>query len=643
MNILTKAIIPEKILEVSLTTGELAERPIPREISERFLGGLGLNAWLLYQHTDPGTDPLGPENVVLISPGLLTGTEAPTSPRVEVTTKSPLTGLIGTGNSGGYWGPRLKKAGFDSVMISGASERPSYLVIDEDEASLLEADDLWGLDTYETTEELRQRHGECFSVMAIGPAGENLVRFAAPVFDRQHMPGRCHAGAVLGGKRLKAVAVKGSKPVEVYDRKAFDAAVAMCEERIKSYPAWKARARAGSMGTIGVNEEGVDYDEIVGPYLRRGEPGVYCSCMMEGLYGCSLLADVKEGSYVGVDVACAGITLYSGTAARYGISLPAAFYMNELCQRYGMDMFGSFFYAYDLYKRDIISEKDIGLRLELDNEEALMSLLRMIAYREGFGDVLAEGARRAAEVIGGDAVRYVPTVKGLELMRPDPRAAWKGNVFTSMSVLTNPRGGDDLKGTHGVSNYPGVSSWGKKLGIGEDEYSRWLLGWLDMPDGFKERVFGNPPDINNPDELLITYWYNHLTSAYNSLGLCMFSSSVADALGPNYQAMLYSAATGAEASAADIMETGERVFNLMRMYIVREGLRRADDHWPDSFYEEPSTAGAETGPPFDKEFFDETLTRYYLLRGWDPDTGVPTEETLRRLGLGEIASELPSL
>ena len=640
---MTGAALHGKLLELDLTTGEITERYIPQETSKRFLGGLGLNAWLLYTFTGPATDTLGPENVVLISTGLLSGTEAPTSPRIEVTTKSPLTGLIGTGNSGGHWGPRLKKAGVASLMIKGVSEKPVYLVVDEGDASLRDAGDLWGLDTYETTDKLKRRHGMEFSVMAIGPAGENLVRFAAPVLDRQHMPGRCHAGAVLGAKKLKAVAVKGSQSVEMHDREAFDAAVAMCEERIRSYPAWKARAKAGSMGTIGVTEEGVDYDDIVGPYLRRGEPGVYCPCMMEGLYGCSLLADVKEGPYAGVDVACAGLTLYSGAAAQYGIGLPAAFKVNELCQRYGMDMFGSFFYAYDLYKRDIISEKDIGLRLELDNEEALMSLLRMIAYREGFGDVLAEGARRAAEVIGGDAVRYVPTVKGLELMRPDPRAAWKGNVFTSMSVLTNPRGGDDLKGTHGVSNYPGVSSWGKKLGIGEDEYSRWLLGWLDMPDGFKERVFGNPPDINNPDELLITYWYNHLTSAYNSLGLCMFSSSVADALGPNYQAMLYSAATGAEASAADIMETGERVFNLMRMYIVREGLRRADDHWPDSFYEEPSTAGAETGPPFDKEFFDETLTRYYLLRGWDPDTGVPTEETLRRLGLGEIASELPSL
>ncbi len=628
------------ILEVDLTTGDIETKPIPRETLKRFLGGLGLNSWLLYRHTDPETAPLGPDNVVLVSPGLLTGTEAPTSPRVEVTTKSPLTGLIGTGNSGGYWGPRLKKGGLDSLMIRGASKKPVYLIIDDGDAYLRDAGDVWGLDAYETTDELKRRHGDEFSVMAIGPAGENLVRFAAPVFDKQHMPGRCHAGAVLGSKKLKAVAVKGSHPVEVYDREAFEAAVASCEERIRGYPAWKARAKAGSMGTIGVTEEGVDYDEVVGPYLRRGEPGVYCPCMMEGLYGCSLLADVKEGPYAEVDVACAGLTLYSGTADQYEIELPAAFKVNELCQRYGMDMFGSFFYAYELCMRGVVSEEDVGLRLELGDDEALMNLLGMIANRKGFGDVLAEGAWRAAAAIGGDAHKYVPTVKGLEVMRLDPRAALKGNVFTSMSILTNPRGGDDLKGTHGVSNYPGVSSWARKLGIDGEEYSRWLLGWLDMPRGFKERVFGDPPDINSPDELLMTYWYNHLTSAYNSLGLCMFSSSVADALGPSYQAELYSAATGVEASAADIMETGERIFNLMRMYIVREGVRRENDHWPDSFYEEPSPAGSEKGPAFDRATFEEHLSRYYRLRGWD-ERGIPTEVTLRRLGLEEIANDIP--
>jgi len=631
------------LLELDLTSSKASEKRIEEEIHGKVFGGLGLNTWLLYHLTGPGTDPLGPENIVLISPGLLTGTSAPTSTRIEVTTKSPLTGLIGTGNSGGHWGPRLKMAGYDSGMIKGVSENPVHIVIEDDDVSFHDAGDLWGLDTYETTETLRHRLGGEFSVMAIGPAGENLVRFAAPVFDKQHMPGRCHAGAVLGSKRLKAISVKGSQEVRVRDAEGFNAAVIECEERIRSYPAWKARAKAGSMGTIGVTEEGVDYDEIVTPHLRRGKPGVYCPCMMEGYYGCSLLADVADGPYAGVDVACAGLTLYSGTAAQFEISLPAAFYVNELCQRYGMDMFGPFFYAYDLYQRGIIDEEETGLKLEWGDEAPLMELLRIVAHREGFGDILAEGSHGAAQRLGSEAAKYVPTVKGLEVMRRDPRIARSGNLYTTMSILTNPRGGDDLKGTHGVSNYPGRSSWARKLGIPEEEYAEWLLEWLDMPEGFKKEVFGKSPDIDNPDQLLLTYWYNHLTSAYNSLGLCMFSASVADALGPTCQANLYSAATGVEVSNSEIMEAGERIFNLMRCYIVREGVRRESDHWPDAFYEETSIEDPDKGKPFNREAIDAALTRYYELREWDLETGIPLEKTITRLGLNELLTTSPDL
>ncbi|MCW4049545.1 MAG: hypothetical protein NWE89_07385 [Candidatus Bathyarchaeota archaeon] len=624
--------------EGSLLVADLTEKktiiiPILRDIHSKYYLGLGYNTWLLNQKTNPDTTPFGAENIVIISPGLLTGTDAPASSRVEVTTKSPLTGLIGTGNSGGHWGPRLKKAGYDSLLIKGASEKPVYLVIQDHETRFIEAEALWGLDTYETTNQLTKRHGVESSVMTIGPAGERLVRFAAPVFDKQHMPGRCHAGGVLGSKNLKAVLVQGTGTVKPRDPDAFNEAVQESEERIRSYPAWKARAKAGSMGTIGVTDTGVDYDEVVGPYLKRGPQGVYCPCMMESLYGCSLLADVTDGPYSGVDVACAGLTLYSGTAGRYCISLPAAFYFNELCQRLGMDMFGPFFYAYELSQRGILTEKQLGFKLEYGDEEALMKLLRMVAYREGFGDVLAEGSTRAAQSIGGGAEKYIPAVKGLEVMQPDARAALKGNIFTALSVLTNPRGGDDLKGTHGVSNYPGHASWAKKLGIPEEEHSRWLYDWLDMPSDTKKRVFGDPPDVANPDELLITIWYNHLTSVYNSLGFCMFASSVADALGPSHQARLYTAATGNQTTPDEIMETGERIFNLMRLYVHRMGVTSKDDHWPETYYTEPSLAGKEIAPPFSKEETQRHLNRYYKLRGWDPETGKPLPETLKRLGI----------
>ena len=283
------------ILHVDFTERKITTKGIGADVTRQFLGGLGINTWLLYRHTGPSTEPLGPENVVLLSPGLLTGTDAPTSPRVEVTTKSPLTGLIGTGNSGGHWGPSLKKAGFDTLMIIGASPSPVYILVDDEEVTLHEADHLHGMDTYETTDALKQDHGQEFSVMAVGPAGENKVRFAAPVFDKQHMPGRCHAGAVLGSKNLKAVAVRGTGEVKVRDPERFSQSVDEAERRIRSYPAWRSRAKAGSMGAIGVTETGVDYDEAATPFLRRGEPGVYCPCMMESLYGCNLVTDIMQG------------------------------------------------------------------------------------------------------------------------------------------------------------------------------------------------------------------------------------------------------------------------------------------------------------------------------------------------------------
>jgi aldehyde:ferredoxin oxidoreductase len=619
------------LLEVDLSEKESTIKSIPYHIHSKYFLGLGYNTWLLYKKTNQLTDPFGAKNIVIVTPGLLTGTSAPASSRLEVTTKSPLTGLIGTGNAGGHWGPNLKKAGYDSLLIKGISKKPVYLYVCDDEIHFNDAQSIWGLDTYETYNQLVAKYGEDTSQMVIGPAGEQLVRFAAPVFDKQHMPGRSHAGSVLGSKKLKAVLVKGKGRIKIKEAEAFNDTVRLSEDRINSYPAWIARSKTGSMGTIGQTVTGVDYDEFAGPYLKRGPLGVYCPCTIEPLYGCNLLSNVKEGPYCGVDVVCAGLTLYSSTASRYGISLPAAFYFNELCQRLGMDMFGPFFFVYELTKRGILTEEQLGFSLKFGNEEQLMKLIKMVGYREGFGDILAEGSIRAAKKIGRGAEKYIPAVKGLELMQSDARAALRGKTFTSISILTNPRGGDDLKGTHGVSNYPGHVSWAKKLGITEEDHSKWVFDWLDMFPDYKKKVFGYPPNTTKLDELLITIWYNHLTSVYNSLGFCMFASSVTEVLGPSYLARLYSTATGNQISAHEIMETGERVFNLMRLYINQQGVTAKDDHWPEIYYNEPSLAGENTAPPFSKEKIQRILNRYYKLRGWDPETGKPLPETLKRL------------
>jgi len=350
--------------------------------------------------------------------------------------------------------------------------------------------------------------------------------------------------------------------------------------------------------------------------------------MMEPLYGCNLQTNISEGPYQGTDVTCAGLTLYSGLADWYKVSLPAAYYLRELCQRYGMDILGPYSYAINLYENGIITSADVDLKLESGNEEALMRLLDLVAHRRGFGDLLAEGSSKTGETLGGEASRYVQTVKGLELISRDPQTRLAGNLYTTLSILTNPRGGDDLKGTHAVSNYPGVPLWAQKLGISRDDYTRWLINWLDMPEDFKVKLFGDPPNISRPDPVHMTIWYNNLTSAYNSLGLCMFASSAADALGPTSMAMLHSAATGCATTAEDIMLTGERVFNLMRLYDTREGVNRADDLWPDSISKEVS--GEVSAFAADSEV---GLDRYYRLRGWDLQTGRPEAQTLDRLGI----------
>lgn len=630
-----------KLLNVDLSTGKVVQQELDLNIGHQFLGGLGLNAKILYDEVGPDVDPLSSDNLVVISPGALTGTAAPTSSRVEVTTKSPLTGIIGTGNVGGYWGSALKHAGYDSVIIRNVSEKPVYLLIDDDKVELKEAADLWGRDSWAATDILKEEYGQDVSVMAIGPAGENLVRFAAPVIDKQHMPGRCHAGAVMGVKRLKAIAVRGTKKIGIRWPEKFEKAVVEAEEKIRSYPAWRSRAIAGSMGCFGKGREGVDYEEIAAKYLRRGSDGCYCPCMMETLYGCNLVSHIETGKYAGTDVVCAGLTLYSGVAEELRISLPAAYKINELCQRFGMDMFGSLYFALELYQRGIITKEDTdGLELTLGNEDALLDMLGRIAYRKGFGDILAEGSVRAAKNIGRGSGKYLAVVKGLETMQRDPRASLKENMFTSMSILVNPRGGDDLKGTHGLSNYPGLPCWARRLNWSESKYIGWLLNWLDMFDDVKDKIFGVPPRLHDLNEVLMTKWYNELTCVYNSLGLCMFSGTVADALGPTYFAKLYFSATGFDISPRELMKSGERIFNLMRAYLVREGFRREHDNWPTVFYEESSLAGPIIGPKFRKERYDRALDSYYEMRGWDKKTGIPKKDTLLKLELEDVVNEL---
>ena len=612
-----------RVLQITLPQKVVKEKPDP-QLAKMFLGGLGFNTKILYDEVGPKVDPLGPDNIVVISPGALNGTSAPTTCRTEVTTKSPLTGILGTGNFGGYWGQALKNAGYDTVVIRNRSPKPVYLLVDDDHVEIREAAHLWGKDAWDTSDILKEELGEDFSVMAIGQAGENLVRNATVIVDREHAPGRSHAGAVFGNKKLKAIAVRGTGRPAVKSPEEFEMAVREAVERIENFPGWKAARERRT--------------EAAKKYLIDGGYGFFCPCIMGPFFTCNMIADIEEGKYAGTKVSI-GITLGMYMAEILGISFPAAFKLRELHNRYGIDYFwGPLTFAIDLYQQGIITKADTdGLELRQGNETALIELTEKIAYREGFGAILAEGTVRASRMIGRGSEKYVRTMKGMARW-PRARAITPNE---RLSIQINPRGGDDLKGTHGLIAFPGMAPWARRMNWDEDTYLDWVLKRHDMFDDVKRAVFGSPPKLHDLDTAMLVKWYNDLSSVYNSLGFCMFSDSF-EAMGPTLYAELYSAYTGESITPIELMVAGERIFNVMRAYNVREGMRREHDDWHQRIYDQPLKRRDETYI-LTKEKDDQLLNRYYELRGWDVKTGVPTQGKLRELQLNDVADNLLKL
>ena len=649
------------IIELDLTNRRTSPVVLDEALVPKFMGGTGLGAKILYDSVGPGIDPLSPENIVIFATGPLSGTSAPANGRTEAITKSPLTGIIGRGNFGGWWGPRLKKAGFEAVVVRGTSEDPVYLSIDDDRVELRGAQHLWGKDTWETTDTLKSELGSDISVLAIGPAGENLVRFACPIGDYHHAPGRSHTGCVMGAKKLKAIAVRGTKEVPIFHAERFKEAAMEAVDRIISYPQRGMRMQAGSNylpinaakaevvsgkhfqdGRLSPDSEIWDLPDSALRHLKT-EKGYYgYHCPYAKYYGCDLMAVVTEGPYKGLKV---GGVAFSHPGFEWGAkcgikTYPAMWKCRELCQRYGMDQTTPVPMAMELYEKGIISEKDTdGLELTWGNESAIHEMLGKIARREGFGDILAEGGVKAAAKIGRGAEHYPYTVKGMEVPSTDPRMV--AMLGKSLGHIVSLRGGDNLDTTHGLEAEH-ISAWAREKGWSEEQYLGWLTEWIDMPKEVKAQIFGTPPSTeflkpwNTAGRAASVKWHGDYTSMFNSLGICLMATNYSHALGPTHLAELYSACTGGEITAEEIMRTGERIFNLMKAYNVREGLTREDDNWPERFYREPRD-GSRIAP---KEKLEQLLDEYYELRGWNKERGVPTKGKLDELGLGDIADEL---
>lgn len=644
-----------RIIDVDLTLNKISIETPDESILKKFLGGMGFNTHIIYKQADK-VDALAAESIIVFSSGPLGGTAAPGSSRTELTFKSPLTGILGSSNTGGAFGASLKYSGFDSIIIKGRALKPCFLLITPEKIMIEPANNLWGKDCWETETKLRYLLKEKLfpvsSVLTIGPAGEKQVKFACTINDYYHAAGRCGAGAVLGSKNLKAIVVTGNKKVPIADESEFREAVKNANRRIKDNYICQKFSNEGSIGkSDGSFERGClpcfNYQagiienwketrgtDVIKKYIV-GKEGVCLNCPIN----CFNAIEVTDGKYKGLKISCGTfVQPIIEFGAKCGLDyLPAIWKCKEICHRMGMDICsaaGSIAFAMELFQRGILNlGKTGGMDLTWGNETAIIDLLYQIAFRKDFGNILAEGTHLASRHIGEGSEAYVMTIKKMEMMSSDIRSGSRGWAFGS---LTNPRGGDNVKSTHmSAETIPSEEIIRKLFNIEKDEFQEKFIQNIDMFEDVKQKIYGVPYRINSysfSGKPWMTRWFEDLFSAINSIGLCIFPADKL-ALGPTYYALLYSAATGYSTSPQALMRTGERIFNLQRLYLKKLGITRKDDLCPRRFFEDPISNGPATGMVLDSEEIRKRLCEYYEIRGWDIETGLPTLWKLTELGL----------
>lgn len=605
-----------KLLVVDLTRRQIGEEPLDWTVARDFVGGAGYAARLLYGELGPQTDPLGPENTLVFMTGPLVGTRAPSCGRHEVCALSPLTELWGESNSGGFWGAELKFSGYDGIIVRGQSANPVWLsILDGQPPALHDAADLWGLDTYETQQRIRDRLGDPkVRVASIGPAGENRVLYAAIMNDHGRAAGRTGMGAVMGSKNLKAIAVRGRRSVPLADAAAFRQAAGEALQWVREDISTQVYHQ---MGTASFVDMSMMWGNMPNKYWTQPvfEEATLLSgvTMMETIltravpcYGCA----VACGREVTLKDTPYWVEVVDGpeyeTVAMLGSmllvsDLPGVAYAGHLCNRYGLDTISagsSISLACLLYERGVITASDTGgLPLHWGDIETVHLLLEMIARRQGFGDRLANGVRRLAADYGAEDLAV--HVKGLEPAAHDPRAL-SGMALT---YATSPRGACHLQG----------DMYAVDMGLTIPE-----LGIV--PTG-RFRARGKAPIVARLQD-----W----RTLYNSMVMCVFVNPPAPTV-----ARLLAAATGGPSDLQWWQRAGERAFTLKRAFNNRLGVRRGHDRLPP-IWSIPMANGSGGRTPR----MEILLREYYASRGWDWETGKPTRQKLVELGLPEVAEEL---
>jgi len=627
-------VLNRKIAYVNLSTGKTSQEPVPKTLRKLYLGGRGIDMYLLYNHLQPRIDPLSPENVLLVGAGLLGGIPCLGSGRCDIAAKSPLTGAVGDSNLGGFFAPELRLAGFDHLAITGKAEKPVYLTVKDSEVKIKGASHLWGEDTFETQKIIRQEEDdENTKSLVIGVAGENLVRFANVRTGMKNSAGRTGMGCVMGSKNLKAIAVRGTGQLELNHPDELLEYCKQMNDMITSTRWAKAQSRWGTMiiysntNTTGlIRTRNFQLNQLKEGQDLEPENIDRYSIGTSGCYGCAVHCRhryvLREGPWAplfgeGPEYTSLGAFGTMVDCRKMDTILIA----NHLVNKYGVDTLetgGLIAWAMELYEKGILNRKMTdGLELEWGNEEALYELIRKIAHREGFGNTLADGFREAISKIGKDSEYYAIQVKGMSNLHSDERPT----PSFALGIATSTRGADHLR------SRPAIDMYG-------------------LPEDLLKEVYGGPvaSDYNSYDgKSRMVWWQELLYAVTDSLGTCKFQTVFCAVHAPKWEefSKLIRLATGMEIAKANLMEIGERIYTIERMFNLREGFSRKDDNLPERYFKEPTPIGLPVArnKKIDKEKFNEMLDEYYQLHGWDKN-GVPNEETLQKLGLDKEPTNL---
>jgi aldehyde:ferredoxin oxidoreductase len=614
-----------KILRINLTNQTTKEEALPLEIAKDFIGGAGFGIKYLFDEVKAGTDPLGPENKLIFASGPFSGTTIPCASRMAVAAKSPLTNAVGVALTGGYFPVELKYAGYDVLIIEGKAEKPTYVWIKDGKAQFRSAKKVWGMKTTDCQQMLKNElNDQNIRIACIGPAGENLCRIAC-IINELRAAGRKGLGAVMGSKNLKAIAIRGTGEVAIADKEKYKSARDEFAKAMKESPV--LYPQFSKLGTPMV----VDHACAIGifPTKNFSTTGEYAPADKIGVevqltrnvgsehcygcpVGCSQLKVAKTGPYAGTLAEGPEYETFFSFGGETGVeNIDAIIAADRLADELGLDTISAgvaIGFAMELYEKGILSAKETGgLKLNFGNDEAMLTLLRLMAYREGIGDLLADGTKAAAEKIGRGSEKYAMHVKGLELPAYDVRGA----KAHGLNFATSYTGADHNRG------YAFQEIFGIPIPYEVDRFSAERKGSL-------------------------TKWNQDVRSATcDAPTMCAFLLDMAvPAIATQNTANLMEAVTGLKLSAEEVQTVGERMNNLARAFNVREGFTRSDDTLPERLMTEPLKAGASKGHFISKDDLNKMLDEYYAERGWDIKTGAPTRKKLMELGLKYVADAM---